>query len=333
MYTEEDLTSAVAAGVLTQESVAALRAHVAKTSSSHSVDEEHFRLATSFNDVFVVIACSLLLIAVGWIGGTWASSLGAALAGLTSWALAEFFVQKRRMALPAIVLTLAFVGTAMATVSYLLDPSLGDPSYVWPTAVGALAAWLHWKRFQVPICVAAGAASLVGFVASILFAWLPELKAWEMPIAFVAGLSVFIAAMRWDASDPQRLKRQSDVAFWLHLLAAPLMVHPIFSALQVFDAQTSWQQAAAVVVLYVFIAFVSLCIDRRALMVSALLYVLVTFSALLKQVGVADLNFAITALFIGATLLMLSVYWHQSRAWVLKWIPADLRLRLARPAA
>ena len=33
--------------------------------------------------------------------------------------------------------------------------------------------------------------------------------------------------MRYDLSDPARETRRTDAAFWLHLLAAPLLVHTL----------------------------------------------------------------------------------------------------------
>ncbi len=35
--------------------------------------------------------------------------------------------------------------------------------------------------------------------------------------------------MRFDMTDPERLTRRTDIAFWLHLLAAPLIVHSLIS--------------------------------------------------------------------------------------------------------
>ena len=57
MYTEEDLSSAINAGILTEETAEAFRAHAASLKTVSSVDEEHFRLVTGFNDIFGVIAC------------------------------------------------------------------------------------------------------------------------------------------------------------------------------------------------------------------------------------------------------------------------------------
>ncbi len=125
--------------------------------------------------------------------------------------------------------------------------------------------------------------------------------------------------------DTLHRSRRSDVAFWLHLLAAPLLVYSVFSAIGVSTGGTTTGQALAVVALYVGIALVSLAIDRRALMVSALGYVLYTFTDLLKQHGMVSLSFAVTALAIGSALLLLSAFWHPSRAVVVRRLRPGLR--------
>lgn len=326
MYTEEELASAIKAGVLTEETAAAFRAHVAQLQSASAVDEEHFRLVTGFNDIFVVIACALLLGSVGYIGAAVATWLGALAASLAAWALAEFFVRRRRMALPAIVLLLAFVGGVFGAGAFLLEDA---NSLVVASALAAAAAWLHWLRFRVPITVAAGAAAVAGCVVALVLATIPEAANWISGISFISGIAVFALAMRWDMADRLRQTRKSDVAFWLHLLAAPLIVRPVFAALGVLEGQADLWQAIAVVALYVAIALVSLAIDRRALMVSALIYVLYTFSALLSQYGVVSLSFAITGLTIGSALLLLSAFWHRSRGFVLSRLPAGVQQRLA----
>src|SRR3546814_1917346 len=80
--------------------------------------------------------------------------------------------------------------------------------------------------------------------------------------------------MWWDSSDPKRETRRSDVAFWLHLLAAPLIVHPVFSLLGLTDGSASVMEAVVVLLVYVGLGPTALAIDRRALLVSALAYVL-----------------------------------------------------------
>ena len=102
-------------------------------------------------------------------------------------------------------------------------------------AVAAFAAWIHWRNFRVPITIAAGAASVAAIAVSLLFAAIgqDDENAKNIILGFVLllGIGVFLFAMWWDASDRARLTRRADVAFWLHLLAAPMIVHPVFTLL------------------------------------------------------------------------------------------------------
>lgn len=68
MYSESDIDGAVTAGAISPDAAAALRRHVAASHAAPAVDEEHFRLLTGFNDIFVSIAIVLLLVAVAQIG-------------------------------------------------------------------------------------------------------------------------------------------------------------------------------------------------------------------------------------------------------------------------
>ena len=119
MYSQEDLNSAVAAGAITPDAANALRAHVAASRDAVPADAEHFRLITGFNDIFVSIGAVILLMAMAAIGDAiWSNNNGpspvsAALVAGTAWMLAEFFTAKKRMALPSIILLLAFVGGVM----------------------------------------------------------------------------------------------------------------------------------------------------------------------------------------------------------------------------
>lgn len=315
MYNDEDIASAVEAGILTKETALAFRNHVAGDNSAPAIDEESFRLVTGFNDIFVVIASLLLLTSVTWIGSSVSLLLGMAMQTFTAWGLAEYFTRKRRMALPSIMLLLAFVGGVLVTGTIFLQTAgfTEDISIGGPSMIAALAAWMHWLRFKVPITVAAGTGTLVAGIMFLLFASMPETRQWLMLITFVAGTGVFILAMLWDSADTLRQTRHSDVAFWLHLIAAPLIVHPIFAVLNIFDTQIELWQAVAVTLLYIVLAIISISIDRRALMVSALIYVLYVFNSVLEQYGVVSLGFAFTAFIIGSGLLLLSAFWHRCR--------------------
>lgn len=327
MYSDADIDSAVTAGAISAESATAFREHISSLRCTAAVDEEHVHLVSGFNDIFVVIACLLLLASVTWIGAAATPWIGALATCSTAWILAEFFVHKRHMALPAIVLLVAFIG-GIFTACYLL---LGERPAATPiaSAVTAFAAWAHWRRFQVPITIAAGAAAISGGLVAALASVIPDPERWLVLMLFLAGVVIFVWALHWDASDAKRQTRRSDVAFWLHLLAAPLLVHPIFMSLGMFSGETNLIQTFTVAVLYVCIAFISLAIDRRALMVSALGYVLYVFTELFKHAGFVSLDFALTALAIGSALLFLSAFWHKCRRFVVRMLPAAIQVRLA----
>jgi len=330
MYSDEDLASAVEAGVLERDAVVAFRQHIAQLRQSSAVDDEHFRFITGFNDIFVVIACALLLVSINWLGSAIAPWAGFFCQAACAWALAEYFSRVRRMALPSIVLLLVFVGGVVGGTMLLIKSlGAGDTLGMGLSGLaGAGAAWLHWQRFKVPITVAAGMAILVLAAAMLFISAIPAGKDWWEPIVFIGGVLVFGCAMGWDSSDTQRQTRRSDVAFWLHLVAAPLMVHPIFSLLGAFDYNMALLTAGAISLLYCCIALLSLSIDRRALMVSALAYVLYAFNTLLKEYGVVSLSFAFAALMIGSALLLLSAFWHSCRAFVLGFYPEAICRRL-----
>jgi len=354
MYSQTDLDEAVAAGALSADAANALRNFVDAQRQTPAVDEEQFRLLTGFNDIFVAIASVILLFAVGWIGQSIGQSMGLvfgdngpsplapAAVAATAWALALFFTAKRRMALPSIILLLAFVGGVFVTSVLSIGVVVGAAFFesneramgviiAVGAAIAAGAAYLHWRRFCVPITIAAGAAAVAGTAVGLLRASLGDIANFQqilLGFVLLLGIGMFLFAMRWDSSDPARVTRRSDVAFWLHLLAAPMIVHPVFTLLGLNDGTATIGEGLVVVALYVVLGVTALAIDRRALLVSALAYVLYALSELFKQVGAVELNIALTALVIGSALLLLSAFWHQARAAIVRPLPENLRARL-----
>lgn len=343
MYSESDLQAAVEAGAISQDAADALRNHAADRRASPLVDEEHFRLLTGFNDIFVAIASIILLVAVGWLGqdisGGTRSGQPAVLAGilvtLTSWGLAEYFTRVRRMALPSILLLLSFMGGfafTLAAAAFRLFPNAGPQGGAIIASgialVTAGAAWVHWRRFMVPITVAAGAVALAGLAVTLTLSAFPKMDAAIFYVVMAAGAGIFAFAMWWDISDRTRTTRRSDVAFWLHLAAAPMIAHSLFRLLGVLDGMVTAGTAVAVIGLYIAFGLVALAIDRRALLVSSLAYVLWALSTLFKQAGAVETSFALTALVIGSALLLLSAFWHKARRLVVEGLPQDMRARL-----
>ncbi|MCC2618211.1 hypothetical protein LJ739_18285 [Aestuariibacter halophilus] len=327
MYTDDDLNAAVEHQVLDTAQVNAFRHFVAQSRQTSLADEESFRLLSGFNDVFVVIAGALLLVSLGGLGGIVHPMLGASAVAIAAWLLAEFFVKRRRMALPGIGLLLTFVGAVFAVpVTYQHHPQ--ELHFIIAGVLALGAAWLHWRRFRVPITVAAGCAAGIGATMGVIASVYPMASSLLLQLLFAFGVLTFGLAMYWDMSDPERQTRRSDVAFWLHLLAAPMLVHPVFSGLGIIDGITGLSTSLIVIGLYLFLVLISMAVDRRAIMVSALVYVVYALSNLMETSALANYSFAITGVIVGGSLLLLSAYWHNSRAWVLRWLPGNMTERL-----
>ena len=370
MYSEADLQSAVSAGVLSAEAAEALRSHVATLHATPAVDEEQFRLITGFNDIFVSIACALVIFAAGAVGGAFGDALGGLLVAAAAWAMAEVFTRRRRMALPSIILLLAFViGVAaffLQGLEWLIPKhevhrtqQIGGQTMSWTSAehypwqlsvmlvvaglAAGLAALAHWRRFRVAITIAAAVGALVLVVLGVVDALSSSFETASRqvsaggpalfgdsrliaPAALLCGLGCFAYAMRWDMSDPQRRSQRADVAFWLHLLAAPLIAHPLFHWMGVTGGdEVGLLAALGVLVIYLVFAVIALTIDRRALLVSALAYVLFALASLFRTYGAVQLNTALTALVIGSALLTLSAWWAMLRKALVERLPAGLR--------
>jgi hypothetical protein len=107
-----------------------------------------------------------------------------------------------------------------------------------------------------------------------------------------------------------------------------MIVHPIFTLLGLNSGHIGVAEGLVVVGLYIALGLTALAVDRRALLVSALAYVLFALQQLFREFGAVELNIALTALVIGSALLLLSAFWHQARAAIVKPLPPSLRGKL-----
>jgi hypothetical protein len=248
MVATEILAQGVEQGIITAEQAQRLRAleNVGEPPElPASPDDEQLRFIGGFSDVFVTIGLAMFLGAIGFFAAQIAGLGASIVIAAAAWLLAEFFTRLRRMALPSIVLLIVFACAAFIAASYAIYANSVGYSprtqrdllglYTGQTTVVAAAAFvtvllvaLHYWRFRVPITVAAGCAALTGTVFSLFYGLVPNLP----PVAynaviFICGLAVFAFAMQFDTADLERRTRRTDIAFWLHLLAAPLIVHSV----------------------------------------------------------------------------------------------------------
>ena len=355
MIASEILNRGVEQGIITAEQAQRLRALENAGEPPElpaSPDDEQLRFISGFSDIFVTIGLAMFLGAIGYFGSLTGGKLGMWIAvAVTAWMLAEFFTRRRRMALPSIVLLMVFAAAVFMGAAAFLGAGTRPYSYppaasgvfalgaIEPTILAAAAfvtvllTALHYWRFRVPITLAAGCGALTGTVVGLVYGLAPELS----PVAYNAvilacGLAIFALAMRFDTADPERLTRRTDIAFWLHLLASPLIVHSLVKGMMTDASKLSPGTAVAIMAVFLALSFVAVLIDRRAMLVSGLSYAGVAFWTLIRQAGISDVTTPLTILALGAFVLLLSAGWKPLRAGILRMTPSTLTRRLPQPS-
>ena len=377
MLRNEDIEVGVTRGLITQAQADGLwqisrERHTARRFAG--ADDERFRFIGGFNDVFLALgvtlfAFGLTLLPAAFVG---TSSSGNPLTTVLTlvgplialWALAEFLTRKRRLILPSIVLAIAicwtggFVLSSFATVPFRasgmseseIANAVGSVSPMFLAAM--LVAIAFYLRFKLPFALLIAAASLViatiNFLSNVVA---PDIAPHViLPAILCLGIAIFALAMTYDISDPQRLTRRSDCAFWLHILAAPLIVHSLVKSLattvpatatefrnpKIFDllfTTITFDTWTVTIILTVFVAMslLALIIDRRALLVSTLIYIGTMIGYFISTInadtsGVAastfsPIAFGIPLLAIGALVIFLGTTWTPLRTRIVATMP------------
>ena len=344
MISGNTLRAAVERNLITHDQAAELRRMGQAALVNEPRDDEKLRFISGFADIFVTIGLGLFLGSLGWFGLSLLGVSGTALLiAAACWLLAEFFTRRQRQALPSIVLLVAFAASVFLAVFQGIAALPGDSALPfllhldaakepWALIAAAMvtvgAAWLHYGRFRVPITFAAGTAALVVAFLGLVYLLSPAFveEFWRL-LLLLCGLSVFALALRFDLSDPQRLTRRTDIAFWLHMLAAPLIVHSLIGGLW---AAGGAGQGSAWIILLVFagLGLVALLVDRRAILVSGLSYAGFAFGTLVARSVDAESVVPLTLLALGSLILLLSAGWHALRRLALGALPLGLARRL-----
>lgn len=315
-----------------------------------SVDDEALRFITGFADIFVTIGIGLFLGALYFLTLSQSDvAIANAALAVGAWLLAEFFTRQRRMALPSIVLLFVFLAGVLKTIFFAFPPTEATgltPSWLLPTLEGHAAlgaglgtvafAVLHYLRFRVPVTIAAGVGALCIAVIGGAFSLMPDLSGPTFSmLLLICGLLTFALAMRFDLSDPSRKTRRTDIAFWLHLLAAPLIVHPLIRGFVLGLAAPTVSNALGVLSIFFLLGIVAIVIDRRAMLVSGLLYAGIASGKLIETLGFGGSSLLVpTVVFVlGAFILLISAGWHPLRRMLLQLLPAALAGRLPHPLA
>jgi hypothetical protein len=333
----EDLRAAVAAGLVTEAQAAGLAALADRRRGARLSDDEPFELFRGFSDIFVALGIALLFWGLAVLGslagpGPGLAMLAAALA--LAWALSEYLVRRRRMALPGLALAAGGLGVAWPI---LIQTGLQGPAL---TFAGTLWLAAFYLRFRVPAVLFLLGVSLLALIVALQFdeaMWLDNPLAVldlarnpGLSLAILAfGLAAFAVAMAYDLRDPHRVTRLSACGFWLHLIAAPAIVNTLGYTL--FSRGDATGYALLAVLLAVF-ALVALIVDRRSLLVAGLAYVAVLIGLALEDRS-ASVAVALPPVVLGAFVVAIGAAWTWLRARLMPLIPFRDRLPPARSTA
>lgn len=304
-------------------------------------DTETPRFVRGFHDVLITVGVVIALLGFSGIG-----SIYALLPAII--VLAELFIARRRLALPAVAITVAMIiWIAMTAMRIFNDTSLGlGPQFLATHSM--LSAFLillmfpvflapfAW-RYKVPLSLAALIVSLfTTLLAGALFLIAPQtgfsaagvdLRLPSAAIFFIFAVAMFAVAMTFDMRDRQRLTRRSDVAFWMHLATAPALLYATATLLfrlfglsfNIFDNYTA---PAILVVIVLAMMLIGLVIDRRAFVTSGLLSLGGAMSTLLRAANLKiDVLFSVELMIIGIFVLLVGMSWSPLRRSIVERLP------------
>ncbi|HEV2505851.1 MAG TPA: hypothetical protein VGV39_22420 [Mesorhizobium sp.] len=325
--------------------------------------EENLRLIGGGNDLFVTVGTVLLTVGFYFVLNTLLPGQRlwiAALVAVFSWVIAEVVTRQHRMKLSSTVLSLFFVisFTVALGLEIFARYPIQKPESIWQLLAlrqqvsgagylligGVMAAVaLYFWRFRVPILagVFAIAATLLAFLQTALLLYdgvttgavapprledMPELMRAALYMPLICGLIVFGTAVALDVYDRERRKIWSDCAFWLHVVSAPMLVHPLFimaTGQDVVMGRIEPDANATIMLAILILAFVyvALAIDRRSLLVPTLayfgslgIYYLVNSTA--NSTGIPP--FALILLVVGALIITFGAGWQHIRRLIVR---------------
>ncbi len=313
-----------------------------------SPDAEELHFLRGFHDIFVSLG--MIILAAGFAIGVSFLFNGSVLEDLITygglmglaWILAEWLTKRLRLALPSLLLALGFALSAFLASDALLGLILGDTGNVllgkglfyWERAtidgsnlhgtgliaflIALVATFGFYKRFKVPITPALMMISGVGLVLYLIGTINLSILTNHMIFwLLLVGFACLTIAMMFDIRDPKRQTLNSDKAFWLHLVAAPILVHACLSSFA--DKEGSGFTSLITILLVVGLGLLALIIDRRAMLASALGYLGFAIGQLLDQIDLDSKGIAaLTLLIVGLFVLMLGSGWPRLRGLVMR---------------
>ncbi|MER9135961.1 hypothetical protein NKI20_06565 [Mesorhizobium sp. M0830] len=353
-----------------ERSVAAEAQHV-----DDEGDEENLRLVGGGNDLFITVGTVLLNAGIFFVLITMLPGQTFWIAGILAvfaWALAEIVTRQHRMKLSSSVLALIFMVAILVALALRVRASfdIRMPETIWQLLAlrqtasragylflggGIAAAVIYFWRFRVPVLagVIAIAFTLLAFLQTAIILYdgvttgavappsledVPELLRAALYMPLICGLIVFSTAVAFDIHDRDRRKIWSDCAFWLHVVSAPMLVHPLFimaTGQNVAFGHIAPDANATIMLTILILGFVyvALAIDRRSLLVPTLAYfgslgIYYLVNSASHSTGIPP--FALILVVVGALIILFGAGWQRIRrivvkptlpAAVIRWLP------------
>lgn len=337
-------------------------------------DEENLRLVGGGNDLFVTVGTVLLSAGFFFVLTTLLPGQTFWIAGILAvfaWGLAEIVTRQHRMKLSSSVLALIFMAAILVALALQVEASFGirKPETIWQLLAlrqtasragylflggGIIAAAIYFWRFRVPIIAGAIAIAftLLAFLQTAIILYdsvttgaiapprledVPELLRAALYMPLSCGLIVFATGVAFDIYDRDRRKIWSDCAFWLHVVSAPMLVHPLFimaTGQNVVFGHIAPDANATIMLTILILGFlyVALAIDRRSLLVPTLAYfgslgIYYLVNSASDSTGVPP--FALILVVVGALIILFGAGWQRIRRIVVKpTLPAAVIRRL-----
>lgn len=311
MLSKESLYQAAQQGIISRQQADELIAFSKKTASPSNKGEEQLRFVRGFGDIFITLGIILVAISFGFIG---ISGYDYAIPIVVFILTAEWLVRVRRLALPGIAILIciiSFVNTLFTELGH--EKSLLSLGLITATSL------LFYLRYRMPFSMLPAIGSVI-----LMLVYTIGIDIIKQPyLLSVMGLLVFSTAMWFDSRDTKRQNYLSDTAFWLHLLAAPLIAHGIMIVIVTAEPQSliAANQNILIISFFMLFFFIAMFVDRRALLVSSTAYAIYAITQLTAG-QFADIHSMIAFVFMGfgVFVVLFGTYWYKARSLAFGWL-------------
>ena len=311
MISKDILEAAVVKNIIAHEQVEPLLQFIQQQQGDAAPEqvsrEEPLRFIRSFGDVFISLGVVLLVIAINMLPLSGYLYLIPVLGFVV---MSEWLVRVRRLALPGIAI--------LVSILYFVNRAIAfDHQNATVLGIGilCLTSLLFYLRYKMPFSLLPLGAGLVAMAVIQI-----GVDIIQYPIIFAGlGLLVFIIAMAFDIRDTQRKSHLSDSAFWLHLLASPLIVHGVMVSM--LFSNHEWLKAVngeiVIVVFFIIFLIVALLLDRRAILVSTQIYMIYALTQILQgQIDSAQNIVIYVLMLLGFVVIFFGTYWYRTRRFI-----------------